>query len=307
MTVLFALVASAFIGISDFLGGTASRVGSPLAVTAVLQLAALATLTPIAAVLGASGLTVHDAGLGAASGLATSVAYVGFFTAMARGRISIVVPVSAAVTALLPAIVGTAEGTPLSTLATGGILCALVAIPLVAYEPGETEQGGETEGSAATEGSGTSEGSGTTGGSGTTEQWSGARQVLVSVLCGGGFGAYFVCVGHTHRSAGLWPTVANLAVAAAVITPAAVRRGVMPDLGPARRPAIAGGVALGAADTALTTALQQGPLTVASVLGNLYPLVTISLGVILLGERVRPWHAVGIVLAMAGVTMIAAG
>ncbi|HEY2141498.1 MAG TPA: DMT family transporter [Solirubrobacteraceae bacterium] len=280
MTVLFALAASVFIGISDFLGGTASRVGSPLAVTVVLQLAALATLTPIAVVLGASGLTVHDAGLGAVSGLATSAAYVAFFTAIARGRISIVVPVSAAVTALLPAVVGIAEGDPLSALATGGILCALVAIPLVAYEPGETDQ---------------------------AEQWSNVRQVLVSVMCGVGFGVYFVCVGHTHRSAGLWPTVGNLAVAAAMIAPLAIRRGAMKELASARRPAIAGGIALGGADTFLTSALQRGPLTVASVLGNLYPLVTIGLGVSLLGERVRSWQAAGIVLAIAGVTMIAAG
>jgi len=52
---------------------------------------------------------------------------------------------------------------------------------------------------------------------------------------------------------------------------------------------------------------QRGPLTVASVLGNLYPLVTIGLGVAVLGERIRPWHAAGILLAVAGVAMIAAG
>jgi drug/metabolite transporter (DMT)-like permease len=66
-------------------------------------------------------------------------------------------------------------------------------------------------------------------------------------------------------------------------------------------------VALGVADAGLTTALQRGPLTVASVLGNLYPLVTIALGVRILGERIRLWHAAGILLAVAGVAMIAAG
>jgi drug/metabolite transporter (DMT)-like permease len=35
--------------------------------------------------------------------------------------------------------------------------------------------------------------------------------------------------------------------------------------------------------------------------------VTIALGVMLLGERIRPWHAAGIVLAVSGVAMIAAG
>jgi drug/metabolite transporter (DMT)-like permease len=82
---------------------------------------------------------------------------------------------------------------------------------------------------------------------------------------------------------------------------------VMPSLASLSRLAVAGGVALGVADSALTTALQRGPLTVASVLGNLYPLVTIALGVAVLGERIRSWHAAGILLAVAGVAMIAAG
>jgi uncharacterized membrane protein len=236
MTVVLALLASAFIGISDFLGGAASRTRNPLETSLVLQAAALATLVPIALGLGASDLTIHDAGLGAVSGLATSVAYVGFFTAIGRGRMSIVVPVSAAVTALLPAIVGIAEGNVLSTVALGGVVCVLVAIPLVAYE---TDDGGNG------------------GGRGRAVAWSGARQVLVSILCGGGFGVYFVCVGHTHRGAGLWPTVANLAVAVTVTVPLAARAGALPVLARASRLAVAGGVALGVADTGLTTALQR--------------------------------------------------
>jgi drug/metabolite transporter (DMT)-like permease len=310
MTVLFALAASLFIGISDYLGGTASRVGSPLAVAAVLQLAALATLLPIAAVVGASALSVHDAALGAAGGFAASLAYVAFFTAIAHGRISVVVAVSAAVTALLPALVGIAEGNPLSAVATAGILCALLAIPLVAYETDETDRADATaEIDRLREPA-------TTGDtvppvdvdhSGEGEQWSNVRQVLVALLCGVGFGTYFICVGHTHRSAGLWPTVVSLLVAVPVIVPLAIRRGTKRELAAGSRPAIAGGVALGTADAFLTSALQRGPLTVASVLGNLYPLVTIALGVWLLGERVRTWQAAGVALAIAGVTMIAAG
>jgi drug/metabolite transporter (DMT)-like permease len=96
-------------------------------------------------------------------------------------------------------------------------------------------------------------------------------------------------------------------VGIAVIVPIAARGGVMPSFASLSRLAVAGGVALGIADSTLTTALQRGPLTVASVLGNLYPLVTIALGVSILGERVRLWHATGILLAVAGVAMIAAG
>ena len=103
------------------------------------------------------------------------------------------------------------------------------------------------------------------------------------------------------------PTVASLVGGIVVIAPIAARSGVMPSRASLLRPAVAAGVTLGVADSALTTALQRGPLTVASVLGNLYPLVTIALGVALLGERVRIWHAAGILLAVAGVAMIAAG
>jgi drug/metabolite transporter (DMT)-like permease len=280
MTVVLALFASLFIGASDFLGGLDSRTRNPLETSLVLFLATLVTLVPIAILLGASDLTGHDLDLGAVSGLTTSVAYVGFFAAIGHGRISIVAPISAAVTALLPAIAGTAEGNTLSTLARWGVLCALLAIPLVAYQTEDGEAG---------------------------DDWSTTRQVLVSVLCGIGFGFYFICIGHTHRSSGLWPTVATVVVAIVVTIPVAARAGAMPSFASLSRLAVVGGVALGVADSALTTALQRGPLTVASVLGNLYPLVTIALGVAILGERVRIWHAAGIALAVAGVAMIAGG
>lgn len=286
MTVLLALLGALFIGISDFLGGAASHRASPLTVSAVLQLAGLLTLAPIAAVLGASALTAGAVGLGAVSGLVTSVAFLGFFTAMAHGRIGVVLPVSAAVAALLPAVAGVVGGNRLSALALGGVGCALVAIPLVAYEPDEPDEQPPERG---------------------PERWPASRQVLVSTACGAGFGVYFICIGHTTTAAGLWPTVANLVVAVAVTVPVAARAGLMPGPSSAPRLALFGGLALGLADATLTTALQRGPLTVASVLGNLYPLVTIALGVVVLRERVHRWHAVGIALALAGVTMIAAG
>ena len=96
-------------------------------------------------------------------------------------------------------------------------------------------------------------------------------------------------------------------VAVAVTVPVAARAGLMPGPRAAPRLAVLGGVALGLADVSMATALQEGPLTVASVLTNLYPLVTIALGVAVMGERLHPWHAVGVVFALAGVSMIAAG
>jgi drug/metabolite transporter (DMT)-like permease len=255
-------------------------------VSAWLELAGLLTLAPIAAIIGASAVSAGDLGLGAASGLVTSIAFLGFFTAMAHGRIGVVLPVSAAVAAFLPAVAGIVGGNQLSGLALAGVACALVAIPLVAYEPEEGDEAPQED---------------------TPPRWPALRQVAVAAICGVGFGVYFICIGHTSTASGLWPTVANLVVAVAVTIPVAARAGLMPGPASAPRLALFGGFALGLADATLTTALQRGPLTVASVLGNLYPLVTIVLGVLILRERVHRWHALGIVLALAGVTMIAAG
>ena len=271
MTIVLALSASIFIGVSDFLGGIVSRTRSPLETSLVVFIAALVTLVPIAILLGASNLTVHDLGLGAVSGLTTSIAYVGFFAAIGHGRISIVAPISAAVTALLPAIAGIAEGNTLSTIARLRRPLRAPGDSAVAYETGDGEAAGDDRTGDHDSGGGDAD-------------WSTTRQAIVSILCGVGFGFYFICIGHTHRSSGLWPTVATLVVGIAVIAPLAARGGVMPSRASLSRLAVAGGVALGVADSALTTALQRGPLTVASVLGNLYPLVTIALGVTILGR-----------------------
>jgi hypothetical protein len=49
MTIVLALLASLFIGISDFLGGTVSRTRSPLETSVVLQFAAVVGVATIAA------------------------------------------------------------------------------------------------------------------------------------------------------------------------------------------------------------------------------------------------------------------
>ena len=56
---LLALLGALFIGVSDFLGGLASHKSHALTVSLVVQLIGLLTLAPIAAVLGASALTLR--------------------------------------------------------------------------------------------------------------------------------------------------------------------------------------------------------------------------------------------------------
>ncbi len=61
------------------------------------------------------------------------------------------------------------------------------------------------------------------------------------------------------------------------------------------------------ANTLFALASSQGMVSVASVLGSLYPVVTILLARGVLGERLRRIQNVGVVLSLVGVVAIASG
>ncbi|HKD93588.1 MAG TPA: EamA family transporter, partial [Gaiellaceae bacterium] len=52
---------------------------------------------------------------------------------------------------------------------------------------------------------------------------------------------------------------------------------------------------------------RHGLLSVVSVLASLYPVVTVLLARLLLGERVQPTQDAGVILVLAGVVLITAG
>jgi drug/metabolite transporter (DMT)-like permease len=54
-------------------------------------------------------------------------------------------------------------------------------------------------------------------------------------------------------------------------------------------------------------ATQAGRLDVAATLSSLYPVTTILLAIVLLGERVTRSHAAGIAAAVVGIALIGAG
>jgi drug/metabolite transporter (DMT)-like permease len=59
------------------------------------------------------------------------------------------------------------------------------------------------------------------------------------------------------------------------------------------------------ANVTMITAIRFGPLAVASVLGSLYPVVTILLARVVLHERVRALQRLGIGLALVAVVLTA--
>ena len=54
------------------------------------------------------------------------------------------------------------------------------------------------------------------------------------------------------------------------------------------------------------TAADHGQLSLVSVLGSLFPIFTVGLAAVVLGERLSPLQAVGVTAALAGIVLIAA-
>lgn len=219
------------------------------------------------------------AALGSIAGIAGLAA---FYRGLVVGAMGVVAPISATAAAI-PVAVGLAGGERPSTLQVAGMLVVLVGVVLASREAG-----------------------GTVGADGRSARVAaGAGLALVAAL---GFGTFFVVVDYASEADPLWTILAARATGVVLLSTllAAGRRRVALD----RRDA-PGLIAIGAFDVAANTmfalASTQGLLSVVAVLASLYPVATIILARVVLGERVRAVQRTGALGALAGVVLITAG
>jgi drug/metabolite transporter (DMT)-like permease len=278
MTILLALTSAVLYGVSDFIGGLASRRTSawPVAVTsgagALVGAVVLTAIEP-GSPLAADWWWAALAGVGGGAGIA--FLYRGF----AAGQMAVAGPVSAVGTAVLPVVVGVVSGEALTTLTWVGVALALPGLWLVARSPAEP-------GAPVRLAEGLTDGA----------------------VAGLGFGVSFVALGQWSGGAGYSPfllmQVVN--VVSVVALAALFRQPSRPD-----RDAViwGGGAGLIAAGALLCFLVAVGgaDLAVAAVLAALYPAVTVVLAVAVLREHVSLPQALGLLLCAGTVGLVAAG
>jgi len=278
-TVILATTTAALFGFSDFLGGLASRKDTALAVTARAYL--LGVVVMIAAVLAFPGSRVAPADLawGVAGGLCGGLGVMSLYAALACGRMSIVAPTTAALSGSLPALFDLVRGTAVRPVALAGLGLAIVAVIVVSATAGETE-----------------------------EHELPRRALLLSIASGVLFAGSFLSFSFAGHDSGFAPLVAARIVSGGLLTLlAVVRLGRVRLSKGALAPTIGAGVLDALATVSMITAIRVGPLAIASVLGSLYPVVTILLARFVLGERLKGLQRLGIALALAAVLMAALG
>lgn len=294
---LLAILASATFGVADFLGGLSARKIAPALTATIAQVAGLL-------LLGLAALTVltgdplpRDVALGAAAGVAGGLAIGAFYFALSQGSMSVVAPVSAVTSAVIPVIAGVVLGEAPSVVHWTGVLLALPAILLISRE-GTTDPAAQDVEPLVERASP-----------------EGNRVALGAALGAGvGFGLFVVLVTRTSAASGIWPLVGSRSAAAIVLAIVLVLTGgVRAAAAESRVPSWRTGVRLGALAGALDAgsnvlileAGRRGMLVLVGVIGAMYPASTILLARVVLGERLQRHQLAGLGLAVAAVGLIA--
>lgn len=279
LAIALAFAASLSWGAADFTGGLKSRTVSTVVVLLFIEGVGLVLVLGYVLATAAAWPGTEGALVALAAGVAGTTGLFVFYRALAIGTMSVVAPISACGVAL-PVAVGAIGGDALSTITVLGMVVAFVGVVLASREgPSETD----SEGSAS------------------------RRSIVLALLAAVGFGTYFTLADIAAEQSIPWLLLLGRALAVVVLVAYLSRvRAAMPRRADSF-PLIAAG-ALDVAATALyAVALNEGELSVVSVVGSLYPVVTVLLARVVLGEDVRGLQRTGVVASFCGVALIVLG
>lgn len=206
------------------------------------------------------------------AGVSGSTGLVAFYTALASGTMGVVAPI-ASMGVLVTVGLGVASGETPSAWVWVGIAVAVVGIVLAS--------GPEISGAVS------------------------ARPVLLACVAAVAFGVGLFSLDRGSRDS-LLMTLWGMRFTSVVIFALAAL--VLRSVGGVGRAHLLPLAAIGSADllanTLFATASSRGQVSIASVLGSLYPVATILLARIVLGERLRPIQQIGVVCALVGAGII---
>ena len=269
------LMAAAAWGGGGFSGGLASKRASVFRVVAVAHACGLLASLAMALLSREPLPPLSALEWGAFAGMVGGFGIVALYRALAIGRMGVVAPVAAVVTGVLPVLVGIqSEGLPEPAQLVGFVL-ALVSIWLVARANSNLDS---------------------------------HSGFGLAVLAGIAFGLFLIAGKHAGHDGVFWPLVAARAVSTVLmlVLVAVLPRNTEP-LRPVLWQVVLSGLLDSAGNALFIAATRYGRLDVAAVLSSLYPATTVLLARFVLKERIAPWQAIGIALALTAVALISVG
>lgn len=284
MTIIFGLLSAFSYGLADFVGALAAKRIRALAVTAISFSFGLVIALLLSQIMGAS-YSSETIQTSIFAGISSAIAISCLYAALALGPISIVSPLTAVISAMIPVIVDVASGQALSGFALFAVALVLVAVVLVGFVPGEKVT------------------------------LPSLPALIYSLGAGLGFAGIFVFLDATSKDSGLGPLVVMRAVGLSLLILGLFYLAIRNKVSFIEKAAfevktLALILVAGAGDVlgnvAFLIATREGALAIAAVLTSLYPVGTILLAWMILKERIALSQTIGIVMAMAACAVLAA-
>jgi drug/metabolite transporter (DMT)-like permease len=286
VTIIFGLLSAFSYGYADFVGALAAKKVRAVTVTTVAFCFGLLFAIALSFFVGANFLQAAITS-GIYAGIASGIAISCLYAALALGPISIVSPLTAVISAIIPVIFDLTTGASLGPYSLIAIALILVAVVLVAFVPGQDFR------------------------------LPSLKAVLYSLGAGFGFAGIFVFLDGAPSDSGLATLIVmrivGIALMLAGLTYAFIKYRPKQFLETSvfGRSLIWLVLLAGSGDVLgnvfFLIATRAGELAIAAVLTSLYPVGTILLARIVLKERIAKSQTLGIVLAIAACVLIAIG
>ena len=276
MAPLLALGGAACWGIGDFLGGLSSRRAHVLTVLVVSQAIGLAGIALWVGLLGDPFPGVLEILPAVGAGVAGIVGLAALYRGLSIGAMGIVAPVSAAAP-VVPLTADLARGITPSAVQWAGVALVLAGVATVSREP-------------------------------STGDRRFAAGVGLAAIAALGFGLFFVAIDVAADESASWAVLVARAAAVAVVLVAAVAASAPLAAPRTLLPALIGVAVFDTgANVLIATATTTGAAGIVAVLSSLYPVVTILLARLVLGERLSTSRRVGGGVALGGAALVASG
>lgn len=269
------LLGALLIGISDLFGRRVVAVSSATTAAATMQL--FAALTGLGAlVIVSSALTGRDFAIGAVSGIGLGIGLGCYYGGLARSSATVVAPLVATLSALVPFVYTLIRGAEPSTVALAGSLLAVAGLVLITV-------GGNSEAVHVPTGL----------------KW--------GLLSGLGYGCGLTILIEATAESGVWPAISQRVAAFAILITVA-RVSTVPTTPPkgVRTSAVIAGAITGVTTIVYLLAVQADPAS-AVVTFSMFPAFSVAIGRMFFGDHVSRLQGLGLAVVLTGIAGVVSG
>lgn len=286
LTAILGLLTAVTYGAADFFAAIASRKVRVVVVTATASLSGLVILLLLLPLMGGA-FSEQAFFWGLMGGLSSVIALLALYASLALGPISIISPLGALVSAIVPAVIGVALlGESFTAIGWAALALALIAVVLVGFVPGEHVTLPKP------------------------------RAIVLAIIAGAGIGLAVTSLARSPHDSGIAPIIVMRTTATillGLIVLIGFLRGQRANGDGSGNPVplktwlivCGAGTLDAAANIFFTLASRTGSLTVTGVLTALYPLGTILLARLVLKEHVATTQKIGIGLTLTASLLLA--